>query len=39
MSRLTTTEPPPTPVERQAYRYQWILRGVVLLIIVLWLVL
>jgi hypothetical protein len=38
MGRFTTTEPPPTPVEEYTRRNQWILRGV-LLLVVLWLVL
>lgn len=36
MSRFTTTEPPPTPVEQYTRRNQWIIRGLVLLLI-LWL--
>lgn len=38
MSRFTTTEPPLTPVEEYTRRNQWILRGVLLLLI-LWLIL
>jgi len=37
MSRFTTTEPPPTPVERDSRRTQWIIRAIVLLLI-LWLI-
>ena len=37
MSQFTTTEPPPTPVERHQRRMQWIIRGLVLLLI-LWLI-
>jgi hypothetical protein len=38
MSQLTTTEPPLTPVERVMRRNQWIIRGLLLLLI-LWLLL
>lgn len=37
MSQFTTTEPPLTPVEQVHRRTQWILRGVLLLLI-LWLI-
>jgi hypothetical protein len=38
MSMLTTTEPPPTPVEVHTRRNQWIVRAV-LLALILWLLL
>jgi hypothetical protein len=38
MSKLTTTEPPLTPVEQYTRRNQWIIRALILLI-VLWLIL
>jgi hypothetical protein len=37
MSRYTTNEPPLTPVEQYARRTQWVIRGILLLLI-LWLI-